>query len=69
MEIISKIYSVKYGRHFYTGITEQGNLVNFPGGDDVAVGTKVQMTARVRKHVESNTTMLHYVKFKVDNPA
>lgn len=69
VEIISKIYSVKYGRNFYTGITEQGNLVNFPGGDDVAVGSKVHMTARVRKHVESNTTMLHYVKFKVDNPA
>ena len=69
VEIISKIYSVKYGRHFYTGITAEGNLVNFPGGDEVAVGTKVQMGARVRKHVESNTTMLNYVKFKVDNPA
>ena len=69
VEIISHIYSVKYGRHFFTGVTSDGNLVNFPYNHELTVGSTVDMHARVRKHTESNTTMLNYVKIKVDKTA
>ena len=69
VQVISHIYSVKYGRHFFTGVTSEGNLVNFPYNHELAVGSTVNMSARVRKHTESNTTMLNYVKIKVDKTA
>jgi hypothetical protein len=69
VRIISKIYSVKYGRTWFTAVDHEGNLVNFPHGTDLELDQEYKIKARIRKHGEDQTTLLHYVTIVVDSAA
>ena len=69
VHIISQVFSIKFKTHFFTGVTEEGNLVNFPHSKPMAVDRLYKISGKVRKHGDSATTLLNYVKIEVDKDA
>ena len=69
VHIISKIFSIKYNKTWYTGVDEHGNLVNFPFAKSLIVDREYPVKGKIRKHGDEATTLLHYVNIPVDNIA
>ena len=69
VHLISKIFSIKYNKTWYTGVDEHGNLVNFPYSKSLIVDREYPVKAKIRKHGEESTTLLHYVNITVDSLA
>ena len=67
VHLISKIFSIKYNKTWYTGVDEHGNLVNFPYSKSLIVDREYPVKAKIRKHGEDATTLLHYVNIPVDS--
>lgn len=69
VQIVSKVFSVKYDRNWFTGVDQNGNLVNFPHNNELVVDQTYRIKAKVRKHGEAKTTLLNYVTIVVDSSA
>jgi hypothetical protein len=69
VHVVSKMFSVKYNKTWYTGLTEEGNLVNFPYSKTLAMDCHYKINSKIRKHGDDATTLLHYVSIEVDNDA
>ena len=69
VHIISKIFSIKYNKTWYTGVDEHGNLVNFPFSKPLIVDREYPVKGKIRKHGDDATTLLHYVNIPVDTNA
>lgn len=69
VKLIGKMFSVKYNKTWYTGITDEGNLVNFPYANPLVMDYSYKVSGKIRKHGDSATTLLHYVRIEVDNAA
>ena len=63
------MYSAKYNKTWYTAVTEEGNLVNFPHAQSLIMDRRYEIAGKIRKHGDDNTTLLHYVNIKVDKDA
>ena len=61
VRIISKVFSVKYGKTWFTGVDEHGNLVNFPYSHELNIDQVYPIRAKIRKHGDDATTLLNYV--------
>jgi hypothetical protein len=61
VRIISKVFSIKYGKTWHTGVDEHGNLVNFPYAHDLKIDQVYPIRAKIRKHGDNATTLLNYV--------
>jgi hypothetical protein len=60
VRIISKVFSVKYGKTWFTGVDEHGHLVNFPYSQDLKIDQVYPLRAKIRKHGDDATTLLNY---------
>lgn len=69
VHVVNKMFSVKYNKTWYTGLTEEGNLVNFPYSKPLAMDRHYKLSGKIRKHGDDSTTLLHYVSIEVDNDA
>jgi hypothetical protein len=69
VHVISKIFSIKYNKTWYTGVDEHGNLVNFPFSKPLIIDREYAVKGKIRKHGDDLTTLLHYVNIQVDNEA
>jgi len=61
VRVISKVFSIKYGKTWHTGVDEHGNLVNFPYAHDLKIDQVYPVRAKIRKHGDDATTLLNYV--------
>jgi hypothetical protein len=48
-------------RTWFTAVDQDQNLINFPHNNKLEVGKTYYIKGKIRKHGDSNTTMLHYV--------
>jgi len=69
VHVISQVYSIKFNTRFFTAVTEEGNLVNFPNSKPLEIDRHYKISGKVRKHGDSATTLLNYVKIEVDKDA
>jgi hypothetical protein len=64
VEIISSVFSATYNKWFYTALTADKNIIKFPHAQAMGTGDTLELSGRVYKHDENNTTRLHYVRVK-----
>ena len=69
VHIVKEMYSVKYNKTWYTGLNDEGNLVNFPYSKKLITDRHYAVSGKIRKHGDDATTLLHYVTIEVDNDA
>lgn len=62
--ILSAVYSATYGKYFYSALTADQNIVRFPNSEQYFVDDNIELSGRIYKHDENNTTRLHYVRVK-----
>jgi hypothetical protein len=67
IEVLSCIYSKNWFKYYITGLTEQGNIVNFACDKEVEIDQYVQiLSSKIKQHCPGNITRLHYVRYTVD---
>ena len=63
IEIMTSVYSQKWGCYYYSAITKDNFNVRFSSGkSDFEPGQTYTVTAKVKEHCENHQTKLNYVK-------
>ena len=64
MTILGAVYSRNYFKWYHTAITPDKNLVRFPLSDRLDTGSSYDISGKIHKLGDNNTTILHYVRVK-----
>jgi hypothetical protein len=64
LRILGAVFSKNYVKWYHTAVTDNGNLVRFPLSHKLERGHWAEISGKVHRHADSNTTTLHYVRVK-----